>query len=154
MKKEEFDFEKFSKEVQAGLYEKKPLLGQGGLFTPLIKKFLEAALEGEMSAHLQETADILGPRNRRNGKSRKQVQSAVGAFELLSPRDREGSFEPEIIGKRQVKITSDIDQKIIGLYGMGMSYSDIQRHLKETYDFDISEGTLSAITDRILPEIK
>jgi putative transposase len=64
-----------------------------------------------MSTHLQETADKPGPRNRRNGKSRKQVQSA---FELLSPRDREGSFEPEIIGKRQVKITSDIDHKIIG----------------------------------------
>lgn len=154
MKKEEFDFEKFSKEVREGLYQKKPLLGQEGLFTPLIKKFLEAALEGEMESHLQETASKAGPRNRRNGKSRKQVQSAVGAFELLSPRDRDGSFEPEIIGKRQVKITSDIDQKIIGLYGMGMSYSDIQRHLKETYDFDISEGTLSAITDRILPEIK
>ena len=154
MKKEGFDFEKFSLEVREGLYQKKPLLGQGGLFTPLIKKFLEAALEGEMEAHLQESAHKLGPRNRRNGKSRKQVQSAVGAFELLSPRDRDGSFEPEIIGKRQVKITSDIDQKIIGLYGMGMSYSDIQRHLKETYDFDISDGTLSAITDRILPEIK
>lgn len=154
MKKEGFDFEKFSLEVREGLYQKKPLLGQGGLFTPLIKKFLEAALEGEMEAHLQESTDKPGPRNRRNGKSRKQVQSAVGAFELLSPRDRDGSFEPEIIGKRQVKITSDIDQKIIGLYGMGMSYSDIQRHLKETYDFDISDGTLSAITDRILPEIK
>ena len=107
-----------------------------------------------MEAHLQESTHKPGPRNRRNGKSRKQVQSAVGAFELLSPRDRDGSFEPDIIGKRQVKITSDIDQKIIGLYGMGMSYSDIQRHLKETYDFDISDGTLSAITDRILPEIK
>lgn len=154
MKKEGFDFEKFSLEVREGLYQKKPLLGQGGLFTPLIKKFLEAALEGEMEAHLQESTHKPGPRNRRNGKSRKQVQSAVGAFELLSPRDRDGSFEPEIIGKRQVKITSDIDQKIIGLYGMGMSYSDIQRHLKETYDFDISDGTLSAITDRILPEIK
>lgn len=154
MKKEEFDFEKFSREVQQGLREKKPMLGQGGLFTPLIKKFLEAALEGEMESHLEQIQAEEGVRNRRNGKSRKQVQSALGAFELLSPRDRDASFEPEIVAKRQVKITTDIDQKIIGLYGMGMSYSDIQRHLKEMYDFDVSEGTISSITDQILPAIK
>ena len=155
MKKGTFDFEKFSKEVQEGLYSNKPLLGQGGLFTPLIKQFLESALEGEMEAHLkQEDPLTKGSRNRRNGKSRKQVQSALGAFELLSPRDRDGSFEPEIVAKRQVKITSDIDQKIIGLYGLGMSYSDIKSHLKEMYDFDISEGTISSITDQILPSIK
>lgn len=154
MKKETFDYEKFSKEVQEGLREKKPLLGQGGLFTPLLKQFLEAALEGEIQAHMEESRQDAGPRNRRNGKSRKQIQSALGAFELLSPRDRNGSFEPEIIGKRQVKITSDIDQKVIGLYGMGMSLSDIRRHLLETYDFEVSEGTLSSITDQILPAIK
>jgi transposase-like protein len=121
----------------------------------LIKQFLESALEGEMEDHLkQEDPLTKGSRNRRNGKSRKQVQSALGAFELLSPRDRDGSFEPEIVAKRQVKITSDIDQKIIGLYGLGMSYSDIKSHLKEMYDFDISEGTISSITDQILPSIK
>jgi transposase-like protein len=154
MKKEAFDFEKFAKEVQTGLYENKPLLGQGGLFTPLLKRFLEGALEGELTGHLVEEKANKNCKNRRNGKSRKQIQSPLGNFELLSPRDREGSFEPEIIGKRQVKITSDIDQKIIGLYSSGMSYSDIQKHLKEIYDFDVSEGTLTAITDQILPAIK
>jgi putative transposase len=97
MKKEKFDFEKFSKEVHEGLYSNKPLLGQGGLFTPLIKQFLEAALDGEMEAHLKQEALLpKGSRNRRNGKSRKQVQSDLGSFELLSPRDRDGSFEPQI----------------------------------------------------------
>lgn len=154
MEKEEFDFEKFSKEVQLGLREKKPMLGQGGLFTPLLKKFLEAALEGELSAHLEENQPQEGARNRRNGKSRKQLQSPLGGFELLSPRDRDGSFEPQIVAKRQVKITSDIDQKIIGLYGRGMSVRDISDQLKELYDFDISEATISTITDQILPQVK
>lgn len=154
MKEEAFDYEKFSKEVQRGLLEKKPLLGQGGLFTPLIKQFLEAALEGEIQAHMEESRSQMGNSNRRNGKSRKQIKSPLGGFELLSPRDRDGSFSPEIISKRQVKITSDIDQKIIGLYGMGMSYSDIRRHLVEMYDFEVSEATLSSITDQILPAIK
>ena len=113
MKKERFDYEKFSKEVQDGLREKRPLLGQGGLFTPLLKRFLEAALEGEIQAHMEESRQDSGVKNRRNGKSRKQMQSPLGAFELLSPRDRDGSFELEIVAKRQVKITSDIDQKII-----------------------------------------
>jgi putative transposase len=154
MNKEKFDFEKFSKEVQEGLKSKKPFLGQNGLFTPLIKEFLEAALDGEMVSHLQAQEPSEQPKNRRNGKSRKQVQSAMGAFELQTPRDRDSTFEPEIIGKRQVRITSDIDQKIIGLYGLGMSYSDIRSHLKEMYDFDVSEGTLTSITDQILPSIK
>ncbi|MBM6497882.1 transposase, partial [Flavobacterium macrobrachii] len=65
-----------------------------------------------------------------------------------------GSFEPQTVPKRQVSISSDIDKKIIGLYGLGMSYSDIQNHLKEMYDFEVSNGTISSITDRILPEIK
>lgn len=154
MKEKKFDFEKFSKEVQEGLRSKKPLLGQDGLFTPLIKQFLEAALEGEMEAHLQQEIPEEKPKNRRNGKSRKQVQSTLGSFELETPRDRNSSFEPEIVGKREVKITSDIDQKIIGLYGLGMSYTDIRSHLKEMYDFDVSEGTLTSITDQILPAIK
>lgn len=154
MEKEAFDFEKFSREVQQGLREKKPILGQGGLFTPLLKKFLEAALEGELSAHLEENQPQEGAKNRRNGKSRKQLQSPLGGFELLSPRDRDGSFEPQIVAKRQVKITSDIDQKIIGLYGRGMSVRDISDQLKELYDFDISEATISSITDQILPAIK
>jgi len=64
MEKEKFDFEKFQKEVQSGLREKKPLLGQGGLFTPLIKLFLEAALEGEIQAHMEEGQDASGSKNR------------------------------------------------------------------------------------------
>jgi putative transposase len=148
---EKFDFEKFSKDAAEHIKAGKPLTGKDGIFTPLLKMMLEASLEGEIDSHIKETKSS---KNRRNGLSKKQVESNLGKFELRTPRDRNSSFEPQTVGKRQVVISSDIDKKIIGLYGLGMSYSNIQNHLKEMYDFDISDGTISAITDRIIPEIK
>ena len=146
-----FDFESFSKSAIEKLKQGTPLTGKEGIFTPLLKMILEASLESEASDHIQETKQL---HNRRNGKARKTINSGLGSFELETPRDRNGSFEPQTVPKRQVTISSDIDKKIIGLYGLGMSYSDIQSHLKEMYDFDISDGTISSITDRIIPEIK
>jgi transposase-like protein len=78
----------------------------------------------------------------------------LGGFEIFSPRDRNASFEPQTISKRQRIISEDIDKKILGLYSRGMSYSDIQAHLKEIYGVELSDGTLTAITDRIIPAIK
>jgi len=78
----------------------------------------------------------------------------LGGFEIFSPRDRNATFEPQIVKKRQHKITSDIDEQILALYSRGMSYLDIQYHLREIYGIEVAEGTLSAITDRIIPEIK
>ena len=149
--KEKFDFESFSKSAIEKLKQGSPLTGSDGVFTPLLKMILEASLEGEINDHIKETKPT---RNRRNGKSKKQITSGLGVFELETPRDRQGTFEPQTVPKRQVTISSDIDKKILGLYGLGMSYSDIQSHLKEMYDFDISDGTISSITDRIIPEIK
>jgi len=149
--KDKFDFEKFSKEAVESLKSGKPLTGTDGIFTPLLKMILEASLEGEINDHVKSTKLS---NNRRNGLSKKKMESGLGSFELHTPRDRNSSFEPQIVGKRQVTISSDIDKKILGLYGLGMSYSDIQHHLREMYDFEISDGTLSGITDRIIPEIK
>lgn len=149
--KTEFDFKKFSEEAIEKLQQGKPLSGKDGVFTPLLKMILEASLEAEVNQHVNETKSL---KNRRNGKLKKTVKSDFGTFELETPRDRNGTFEPETLPKRQVTITSDIDKKIIGLYGLGMSYSDIQSHLKEMYDFAVSEATISSITDRIIPEIK
>ncbi len=134
-----FDFESFSKSAIEKLKQGTPLTGKEGIFTPLLKMILEASLESEASDHIQETKQL---HNRRNGKARKTINSGLGSFELETPRDRNGSFEPQTVPKRQVTISSDIDKKIIGLYGLGMSYSDIQSHLKEMYDFDISDGTV------------
>lgn len=146
-----FDFEEFSKKAIEDLQNGKPLTGTGGVFTPLLKMILEASLQGELESHLKDTKP---KKNRRNGSSTKQIQSGIGNFELSTPRDRHSTFEPQTVGKRQSTISSDIDKKILGLYGLGMSYSDIQSHLKEMYDFEISDGTISSITDSILPEIK
>jgi transposase-like protein len=77
----------------------------------------------------------------------------MGTFELETPRDREGSFDPQIVKKRQTVLNASLDNKIIGLYGLGMSYEDIASHLKEMYDFDVSPGTISAVTDKLLPVI-
>lgn len=152
MKKEKFDFEEFALQAGKQLREGKPFTGTDGVFTPLLKRILEASLEGEMDDHLSETRET--EKNRRNGRSQKNIQSSLGGFEIFSPRDRNSTFEPQTVVKRQRSISSDIDKQILSLFGRGMSYSDIQSHLREMYGVDISDGTLSAITDRIIPEIK
>jgi putative transposase len=152
--KEKIDFEKISQEILQGLKEKKPLIGEGGIFTPLIKHFLESALEGEMNEHLQNREQSEHPTNRRNGKLKKSVKSTLGTIEIESPRDRMGTFEPQIIEKRQVRISEDMDRKIISMYGRGMSYSDIKEHMREMYDVDLSESLLTSVTDSLLPTIE
>lgn len=151
----EFDYEGFKNKAIADLKAGKAMFGQDGIFTPLMKEFLEAALEGEMTSHMAncfENEESL-VKNRRNGKSSKTVQSPLGAFELETPRDRESTFEPQIVKKRQTVLNASLDHKILGLYGLGMSYQDITAHLKEMYDFDVSTGTLNAVTDKLLPLI-
>jgi transposase-like protein len=152
MKQEEFDFEGFKKKFAEELKQGKPMVGRDGVFTPLLKMLIESAMEGELDAHLDQTRQ--SEKNRRNGKKSKNISSPLGGFQVFSPRDRNGTFEPQIVPKRQHKISSDIDAQIISLYGRGMSYSDIQAHLSELYGIDVSDGTIAAITDRIIPAIK
>lgn len=128
------------------------LFGKGGAFAPLLKQFLEAALEAEMDEHLDEKERIGG--NRRNGKKSKQVKSSYGSIELDVPQDRHSNFSPEIVKKRETILADNLEDKIIGLYGLGMSLRDISAHIKEMYDTDISHTVLSEITDRVLPEVK
>lgn len=149
--KEEFDFKAFAKQAGDALRSGKPLAGKDGVFTPLLKMIIESALEGELDDHLSETRKA--SKNRRNGHGAKKLQSSLGGFEVLAPRDRNSSFEPQIVEKRQHKISSDIDQQIIALFSRGMSYRDIQDHVGEMYGIEVSEGTLTAITDRIFPQI-
>ena len=152
MEETKFDFEAFVRRAGEQLRAGKPLTGTDGVFTPLLKQVIEASLEGELDDHLGETRKA--EKNRRNGHARKNIQSSLGGFEIFSPRDRNATFEPQTISKRQRVISEDMDKKILALYGLGMSYSDIQQHLKEIYGFEISDGTITAITDRIIPAIK
>lgn len=149
--KEEFDFKAFAKQAGDALRSGKPLAGKDGVFTPLLKMIIESALEGELDNHLSVTRKA--GKNRRNGHGAKKLQSSLGGFEVLAPRDRNSSFEPQIVEKRQHKISSDIDQQIIALFSRGMSYRDIRDHVGEMYGIEVSEGTLTAITDRIFPQI-
>lgn len=147
-----FDFDKFSEEVTQAIREGKPLLGAEGAFTPLIKSLLEKALEGEMHAHLNDDKSTFNTtKNRRNGRTSKTIRSAVGAFELETPRDRESTFEPQIVKKRQTVLTQELDTKIMRLFGCGMSYSDITKNVKELYGIDVSDTTIHAVTEQIIP---
>lgn len=150
MEQEKFDFEGFKQEAIKGLYAGKPLNGDKGIFAPLLKHFLEAAMAGELEAHLQEEK-AAGKSNRKNGKTSKKVKSLSGEFELESSRDRSGSFEPVVLPKRQLIVTAELEEKIIHLYGLGLSTRDITKYVKEMYQMDISAATLSTITDKVIP---
>lgn len=148
----EFDYEEVKNKALAQLKTGKPLLGKEGALGPLFKSFLEAALEAELENHLQENNE--DENNRRNGHGSKQLRTSEGSMELSTPRDRTGSFEPEIVKKRQTILADNLESKIIGLYGLGMSLRDIAAHIKEMYDTDISHTTLSEVTDRVIPAIR
>lgn len=129
-----------------------PLMGKDGAFAPLLKEFLEAALDGEMESHLDTEERSAG--NKRNGRGTKRVKTIDGEIEIETPQDRHSSFTPEIIKKRETVLADNLSSKIIGLYGLGMSLRDISSHIEEMYDVEISHNTLSEIIDRIVPKVK
>ena len=137
-------------ETQRHLEAGKELAGKDGALQPLLKKLLEASLEGEIDAHLKSE----GNSNRRNRKGNKTVKTQYGKVELDTPRDRQSSFEPILVPKRQRTLGASIDNKILGFYSMGMSYRDIGVHVEETYGIELSQGMLTAITDQIWEEVE
>lgn len=124
--------------------------GKDGVLAPLIKQLTEAALQAELESHL--TTEI--NKNRKNGKSTKTMKSSVGEFELDIPRDRNGSYEPQIVKKHQTHMSDHIEQKILSLYALGNSYSQISEHIQEMYGLEFSKATISAITDKVIPLLK
>ena len=146
----DFDFDEILEEFRSG----KKLTGKGGLLAPLIKQLTEAALEAEVESHIAN--DVLGgTKNRKNGVNKKTIKgTGDGTFELESPRDRNGTFEPQIVKKHQTTISDEIEEKVISMYGLGMSYRDISSHLEEIYQVSISTATISAITDKIITKVK
>ena len=134
------------KALQSG----KPITGKDGFLTPLIKKLTEAALEAELDSHLAQ--DVVP--NRKNGTTSKTVKSTAGPFELDTPRDRAGNFEPQLIKKHQTSVSDEIEGKILSMYGLGMSYRDIATQVEDLYGIKVSTATLSTITDKIIAEVK
>lgn len=149
---EEFDFKSFQSQALEQLRNGKPLLGKDGVFAPLLENLLNAALEGEMDVHLDKDERLLG--NRRNGHMSKQVQTSLGEVTVNTPRDREGSFSPQFIKKRETILAEGVADKIIGLYALGNSTRQISDWIETNLGNRISADTISAITDRILPELQ
>lgn len=149
---EEFNFEEIKNKALEQLKSGKSLLGKDGAFAPLLESILNAALEGEMDAHLDETERDSG--NRRNGKMHKQVQTPLGEVTVSTPRDRHSSFDPQFIKKRETILAENVSERIIGLYALGNSTRQISDWMEENLGNRVSAETISSITDRILPEIK
>lgn len=151
-KDEQLDYEQMKQKALEQLRSGKSLYGKDGAFAPLLKSFLDSALEAELESHLDAEERLSG--NRKNGKTSKEVRTSSGTISIDTPRDRSSTFEPELIRKRETILAESLEQKIIGMYGLGMSLRDISKHIKDMYDTDISHTTLSAITDKIIPEVK
>ncbi len=144
--------EEYRKQIEDGLKEGRDLIGQDGIFTELLQSLVNAALEGEMDQHLSEERSR-GLRNRRNGRGEKRVRTEGGSFKVHPPRDRNGTFDPITVKKRKSTLNTGLDKNIIALYGKGNSVDDIRHLLKEIYGVECSTSTISAITERVWPEI-
>ena len=150
MKTEEFDYGTFKAKAIAGLKAGKGLSGKDNVLLPLFKDMLEGALDGELEDYLNQTEEV----NRKNGHTSKTIKTEQGSFTLETPRDRNGDFEPELVKKRQTILGEAFENRILSLYGKGLSYADIQNHLLDLYGMDVSSGKLSAITDKIIPLVQ
>jgi transposase-like protein len=128
------------------------LAGDGGLLQALTKRLLESALEGEITDHLgYERHDVSGDGsgNSRNGRRAKTVITDVGPVEIEVPRDRAGTFEPQIVKKRQRRL-SGVDEMVLSLSARGLTHGEISAHLREVYGAEVSKQTISTITDKVI----
>lgn len=137
---------------------KKPddIIGKNGLLKQLTKALLERAMSAELTEHVgYEKHDPAGNNsgNSRNGTSKKKLKGEFGEFELETPRDRNGSFEPKIIAKNQTRFTG-FDDKIISMYSRGMTTREIEGHLKEMYGVEVSPMLISSVTEAVMEEVK
>ncbi len=128
------------------------LTGKDGVFAPLLKQFIEEALDAEMTDYLNNNERMKG--NKRNGKKSKKVKCLEGEIEIYTPQDRHSEFQPHLIRKRETVLSDNLAPQIIALYGLGNSFRDISNHIKKMYDVELSHSTLSEITDRVIPKVK
>ena len=125
-KSSSINYDAFEAEALKALQEGKGLSGKDNPFTSLYKRLIEKSLDAELDHHLLEGDGDPARRNRRNGRTSKQVKTDRGSIEIETPRDRESSFEPQLIKKRQTTLGPFLEDKILGLYAMGVSYADIR----------------------------
>ncbi len=142
----EIDVAEFAAQLKAG----KGIGGKDGALTPLIKQLTEMALQAELETHLSQDLE----RNRKNGTSSKTMKSANGTFELDTPRDRNGSFEPELVKKNQTHMSDELESKMLSLFALGNSYSQIADHIEDMYGVHFSKPAITAITDKLIPKLE
>jgi putative transposase len=143
-------------ELLKGCERPEDLLGDTGLMKELKVRLMERMLSAELTAHLGYEGGSEPPpgqANRRNGAGGKRLKGQDGEVPISVPRDRDGSFEPELIKKGQTRIDG-VDDKIIGLYAHGLSVRDIQAHLEELYGLKVSPDLISRVTDAVLDEVR
>jgi putative transposase len=143
-------------ELLAGAKAEEEIVGPGGLLSQLTKRLVERALEVELTDHLgyePHREPPGGAGNTRNGSTPKTVSTEHGPVEIRTPRDRQGSFEPKLVRKRQRRFEG-FDEKILALYARGMSTRDIEAHLAELYGVSIGRDLISRVTDAILDDVK
>jgi len=132
------------------------LIGRDGLLKELTRALVEKALEGELTHHLgyaKHSASASKDGNARNGKSRKGLITDQGKIEIATPRDRNSSFDPQLIKKRQTRFDG-FDERILSLYARGMTVREIQGHLHDLYGVEVSPDLISTVTDSVLEEVK
>jgi len=144
------ELEAFAKEAAKGIKTQKDL---AEFSQTLTKITVEAALNAELDEHLgYDKHHQSDSNNNRNGVTRKQLQTEDGTFELTTPRDRDGSFEPQLVGKHQRRFTS-MGDKILSLYAKGMTTREIQATFQEMYDADVSPTLVSRVTESVMDEV-
>lgn len=127
------------------------------LFKEMVGTVLENGLEGELDEELGYSRYDYRNKdtdNSRNGYSEKTLKTSLGDLELVVPRDRKGAFEPQIVKKHQTTLSGDIEEKILSMYAKGMTTGDIEAHIREIYGLEVSDTTISRVTDKILPVVK
>ena len=127
------------------------------LFRETVAEFMESGLDAEMDEQLgYDRYDVQGKEtdDSRNGHSKKTLRTSFGDTTIQIPRDRKGEFDPVILRKNQTSISQDVEAKIISMYAKGMSTTDIGDHIRDIYSIEVSESTVSRITDKVLPEAR
>lgn len=139
----EIDVEDFAQKIRSG----KGLSGKDGALTDLVKQITEMTLQAELESHLAQDLQ----KNRKNGYTSKTMKTEHGAFELETPRDRNGSFEPQVVKKSQTHMSDEIEKKMLSLFSLGSSYSQITEHIEDIYGVHFSKPAIQAVTDKLIP---
>jgi len=139
----EIDLEEFAEQVRNG----QSVTAKGGVLNDLLKQLTEMTLQAEIESHLAQDLE----KNRKNGYSEKTMRTEHGEFKLRTPRDRNGSFEPQVVKKNQTRMSDEIEKKILSLFSLGNSSSQIVDHIEEIYGVGFSKPAITAVTDKLIP---